>query len=98
MNRQQRNQVIASSNTILNVMFRLKQETGRLYGMDNLYEAVQPFTMGDVHKPKTRLKRASSSVSIIVDQVRLRHFGTFALILCDNLRAYLHDLSQAIKE
>ena len=98
MNRQQRNQIIASSHNVLNVMFRLKQETGRVYGMDELYEAVRGFTAGNFSKPKTRLKQASSAVNSIVEQVDSQQFDTFTHILCDNLRTYLHGLSQAIKE
>ena len=81
---------------LLSVLFRVKNDTGRLEGMDALYTAIQPFTTGDFTKPKTRLKQASKAVKTIVEQVDSMRFNTFTHILCDNLRVYLRDLSQAL--
>ena len=95
MKKQQRNYVELHSHNILNVMFRLKDDTGKLAGMQELYDAVQPFTTGDLHKPKTRLKKATTAVNTIVDQVDLQQFETLDHILCDNMRAYLRELRHA---
>ena len=95
MNRQQRKRIEQYSHNILNVMFRLKNDTGKLYGMGELYGAIQPFTIGDYSKVRTRLKIASKATEAILKQVDEMNYGTFTHILCDNLRAYVDNVRLA---
>ena len=95
MNRQQRKRIEQYSHNILNVMFRLKNDTGKLYGMGELYGAIQPFTTGDYSKIRTRLKIASKATEAILKQVDEMNCCTFTHILCDNLRAYVDSVRLA---
>ena len=97
MNKQQRNRVQLYSNNVLDVMFRLKNETGALVGMQELYEAIQPFTTGNYFKVRTRLKTASKATEAILKQVDEMQHDTFTHILCDNLRAYVDNVRFAVE-
>ena len=96
MKQTQRTKVEFYALNLLSVLSRMKNETGRLEGMDDLYTTIQPFTAGDFSRPKTRLQKARRGLLQIEDQIDAMRFDTFMHILCDNLNAYLRDISQAL--
>ena len=92
MNGQQRNHINLYANDILNILVIFN---GKIDGMDEIVDAIQPFTIGDFTKPRTRLKLAFDGLNKIVDQVKSQKFETSAYTMCSNIRSYLSAISLA---